>query len=87
MHLHSGNYVGGQMNGAVQAIINGYFLQTGLEHDRQQIKNEIGQLKSLYSFWRMLQAHTGLGRKLDGSIDVESHFWKTNIKVHSFYVL
>jgi len=75
------------MNGAVQAIINGYFLQTGLEHDRQQIKNEIGQLKSLYSFWRMLQAHTGLGRKLDGSIDVESHFWKTNIKVHSFYVL
>ena len=33
------------MNGAVQAIINGYFLQTRLEHDRQQIKNEIGQFK------------------------------------------
>ncbi|KAG2604737.1 uncharacterized protein LOC120669828 [Panicum virgatum] len=75
--LRLGNYVGGQMNGSgYQAIIDGYYLQTGLKHDRQQMKNEITQLKSLYSFWRVMQAHTGLGRIPDGSVDAESNWWK-----------
>ena len=49
--LRAGNYQGGQMNGQdYKAIAQGYFQQTGLQHDMKQIKNQISQLKSTYSF-------------------------------------
>ncbi|KAG2620339.1 hypothetical protein PVAP13_3NG173050, partial [Panicum virgatum] len=42
------------------------------------LKNQIGILKSTYSFWCYLQVHTGLGRKPDGTIDADSEFWRTH---------
>ncbi|CAN6173248.1 unnamed protein product [Urochloa humidicola] len=42
------------------------------------VKKQILILKSTHSFWRYLQAHTGLGRKDDGTIDADSEFWKTH---------
>jgi hypothetical protein len=65
-----------------QAIIAGYYSKTGLLHDRIQFKNQIGILKSIYSFWSFLQVHTGLGREADGSVDAESEYWKPYVEVH-----
>jgi hypothetical protein len=65
-----------------QAIIAGYYSKTGLLHDRIQFKNQIGILKSIYSFWSFLQVHTGLGRKADGSVDADSEYWKPYVEVH-----
>ncbi|RLN30702.1 hypothetical protein C2845_PM05G28050 [Panicum miliaceum] len=41
----------------------------------KKLKNQIGILKSIYSFWGYMQSHTGLGRKPDGSIDADSDYW------------
>ncbi|CAN6198172.1 unnamed protein product [Urochloa humidicola] len=40
------------------------------------VRNQIGILKNTHSFYRYLQAHTGLGRNPDGSIDADSDFWE-----------
>ena len=62
---------------------NGFYAKTRKKHGRGQLKNQIGILRGTYSFWRYLQVHTGLGRKLDGSIDADSDFWRTHTEVNS----
>ncbi|RLN33115.1 hypothetical protein C2845_PM03G26970 [Panicum miliaceum] len=75
----AGTYNGAQMTGeGYQAIVNGLLARKGLVYTCLQVKNQIGVLKNTHSFWRYMQAHTGLGRKPDGSIDADSEFWKTN---------
>ncbi|RLN09453.1 hypothetical protein C2845_PM11G01800 [Panicum miliaceum] len=44
--------------------------------DGSPLKNQIGILKSIYSFWGYMQSHTGLGRKPDGSVDADSDYWR-----------
>lgn len=87
--VRAGHYNGSQMNSdGYNAIAEGYHAKTGLMHSRLQLKNQIGILKSTYSFWRYLQTHTGLGRKPDGTVDADSDFWSSHIEVlfyHFFY--
>ncbi|BAH93913.1 Os07g0458900 [Oryza sativa Japonica Group] len=78
-----GTYNGAQMSGeGYQAIVDGLLdrrgYRRGLVYTRCQVKNQILVLKTTHSFWRYLQAHTGLGRLPDGTIDAESLFWKTH---------
>ncbi|BAS73828.1 Os01g0693600 [Oryza sativa Japonica Group] len=79
--VRAGHYNGSQMNSdGYNAIAEGYHAKTGLMHSRLQLKNQIGILKSTYSFWRYLQTHTGLGRKPDGTVDADSDFWSSHIE-------
>jgi len=79
--VRAGHYNGCQMSGeGYQAIADGYFAKTGLLHTRLQLKNQIGILKSTYSFWCYLQIHTGLGRNPDGSVDADSEYWKPHLE-------
>nr|AAU89188.1 transposon protein, putative, CACTA, En/Spm sub-class [Oryza sativa Japonica Group]ABF97886.1 transposon protein, putative, CACTA, En/Spm sub-class [Oryza sativa Japonica Group] len=72
-----GTYNGAQMSGeGYQAIVDGLLDRRGLVYTHCQVKNQILVLKTTHSFWRYLQAHIGLGRLPDGTIDVESSFWK-----------
>ena len=86
--VQAGHYNGNQMNGdGYKAISYGFYAKTGKKHGRGQLKNQIGILKSTYSFWCYLQAHTGLGRKPDGTIDADSDFWRTHTEVYSILAL
>ena len=77
--VQAGHYNGNQMSGdGYKAISYGFYAKTGKKHGRGQLKNQIGILKSTYSFWCYLQVHTGLGRKPDGTIDADSDFWRTH---------
>jgi hypothetical protein len=60
----AGNYVGGQMNGSgYKAIAEGFHAETRMMYDSRQLRNQIGQFKSTYSFWCFMQKHDGLGKK------------------------
>jgi len=86
--VRAGHYNGCQMSGeGYQAIADGYFAKTGLLHTRLQLKNQIGILKSTYSFWCYLQIHTGLGRNPDGNVDADSEYWKPHLEVNLSHVL
>ncbi|KAG2577043.1 hypothetical protein PVAP13_6NG077930 [Panicum virgatum] len=86
--VQGGHYNGNQMSGdGYKAISYGFYAKTGKKHGRGQLKSQIGILKSTYSFWCYLQAHTGLGRKPDGTIDADSEFWRTHTEVYSILVL
>ncbi|CAN6244195.1 unnamed protein product [Urochloa humidicola] len=61
-----------------QAIVDGLFARKRLVYTKQHVRNQIGVLKNTHSFYRYLQAHTGLGRNPDGSIDADSNFWITH---------
>ncbi|CAN6163046.1 unnamed protein product [Urochloa humidicola] len=75
----AGTYNGATMSGdGYQAVVDGLLARSGLVYTRLQVKKQILILKSTHSFWRYLQAHTGLGRKDDGTIDADSEFWKTH---------
>ncbi|BAS98359.1 Os06g0576800 [Oryza sativa Japonica Group] len=72
-------YNDAQMSGeGYQAIVDGLLDRRGLVYTRCQVKNQILVLKTTHSFWRYLQAHIGLGRLPDGTIDAESSFWRTH---------
>jgi hypothetical protein len=64
-----------------QAVVDGLFARRRLVYSRLQVKNQITVLKNIQSFLQYLQVHTGLGRKKDGTINVESAWWKTHTKV------
>ncbi|RLN23171.1 hypothetical protein C2845_PM07G12220 [Panicum miliaceum] len=81
----AGTYNGAQMTGeGYQAIVDGLLARKGLVYTRLQVKNQIGVLKNTHSFWRYMQAHTGLGRKPNGSIDADSEFWITNTEKKTY---
>lgn len=61
-----------------QAVQEGLFERRRLVYTRLQVKNQIGVLKNIYSFYRYLLVHTGLGRLPDGTIDADSEFWITH---------
>jgi hypothetical protein len=83
----AGKYSSAQMNGGgYQAVIQGLRDRRGLVHDRDQVRNQLRTLKKVYTFWCYLEKHTGLGRKPDGTVDVESNWWKTHTEVE-FYQL
>ncbi|CAL4918055.1 unnamed protein product [Urochloa decumbens] len=74
-----GAYNGAQMSSdGYQAIVDGLFARKRLVYSKQQVRNQIGILKNTHSFYRYLQAHTGLGRNPDGSVDADSDFWMTH---------
>ncbi|RLN40694.1 hypothetical protein C2845_PM01G04820 [Panicum miliaceum] len=52
--------------------------------DGPPLKNQIGMLKSIYSFWGYMQSHTGLGRKPDGSVDADSDYWRPYLDGKSY---
>ncbi|CAO2148280.1 unnamed protein product [Urochloa humidicola] len=73
----AGAYNGAQMSSdGYQAIVDGLFARKRLVYSKQQVRNQIGILKNTHSFYRYLQAHKGLGRNPDGSIDADSDFWE-----------
>ncbi|CAL4982238.1 unnamed protein product [Urochloa decumbens] len=75
----AGTFSGNQMSAeGYNAIINGLVARRGLGYNRGQVKNQIGVLRNIHSFWRYLQGHTGLGRLPDGTIDADSEWWKTH---------
>nr|XP_034580886.1 uncharacterized protein LOC117844243 [Setaria viridis] len=57
-----------------------YYLQTGLKHERRQLRNRIGGLKILYVFWKSLWTNSGLGRDSDGNVVASEEWWDTNTK-------
>jgi len=65
-----------------QAVQEGLFERRRLVYTRLQVKNQIGVLKNIYSFYRYLLGHTGLGRLPDGTIDADSEFWITHTEVY-----
>ncbi|CAL4910884.1 unnamed protein product [Urochloa decumbens] len=74
----AGAYNGAQMSGdGYQAIVDDLFARKRLVYTKQQV-NQIGIPKNTHSLYQYLQAHTGLGRNLDGSIDADSDFWITH---------
>ena len=60
-----------------------FFMKTGLSHSTKQLKNRMTQCKALYSFWVMLNNHTALGRRPDGTIIAPLAFWKKETDVIS----
>lgn len=78
----AGTYNGLQMSGeGYQAVVDGLLARRRLVYSRGQVKNQIGVLRNIHSFWRFLQTHTGLGRRPDGSIDADHEFWATHTEV------
>jgi hypothetical protein len=77
-----GTYTGAEITSeGYRAVIEGLKEKRGLVHDHDQVRNQLRNLKKVYSFWCYLKKHTGLGRKRDGSVDAESNWWKTRTKV------
>ena len=71
----AGTYNGVTMTAeGYQAVMDGLLARRGLVYSRVQVKNQIVVLENTHSFWRYMQVHTGLGRKPDGTLDVDSEF-------------
>ncbi|XP_034594582.1 uncharacterized protein [Setaria viridis] len=57
-----------------------YYLQTGLKHERRQLRNRLGGLKTLYTFWKALWTNSGLGKDSDGNVVASDEWWEENTK-------
>jgi hypothetical protein len=53
-----------------------YLELSGLRHSSKQLRNRWTQLKSLYTFWLMLNNHTDFGRGPHGEIIASEKTWK-----------
>jgi hypothetical protein len=65
---------------AYKSIAEKYYNRTRLKHSRVQLKNRLQGLRRLYTFWRWMNAHIGLGQA-NGTMVADDSWWEEHTKV------
>ena len=87
-HKTNGNYVNGNMvNRAYPLVAQQYLARKNLRHDTLQLRNRLGQLKSMYSFIRALRNKTEIRRRPDGWPDATPAWWENQTHVSFAYAI
>lgn len=73
-----GNYISGQMlSRGYSILVQWFFTETNLLHDKTQFRNRIRQLKQMYDFVKDITTRrTGLGTGPDGWPVVDDEWWE-----------
>lgn len=70
------------MNGnGFEKLLDRYYAQTNLRHDKSQIGPKLRPLKNLWGFTKLVHFGTGLGRHPDDTVDGSDEWWEVNTKV------
>ncbi|TVU45199.1 hypothetical protein EJB05_04675, partial [Eragrostis curvula] len=72
-------------NGSMKArgynyVLGQYYQRTGVKQHKTQIRNRLGQLKSMYSICQRLHNQTGRGVRSNGWPKASAKWWKQNLQ-------
>ncbi|TVU18349.1 hypothetical protein EJB05_34439, partial [Eragrostis curvula] len=76
-----GVYSNGSMKGrGYNYVLGQYYQRTGVKQHKTQIRNRLGQLKSMYSICQSLHNQTGRGVRSNGWPNASAKWWKQNLQ-------